>query len=297
MIQVLLGGGGNGHGTYIIKVLNDEGIKRLWEEVNIENCSKMPSLTPYAPWTSSKHETGAVMIKTGDKNLLKSVTPETHPMVFDAINKSQAIGWQINRDVYAVTQWALRNKTDAFSDIWEQQNPEAKKTKLRESTAIINIANKLLAHNFWHLYYFDFRGRKYPTTAYLHEQGSDLSKGLLLRQDKKAIGKEGFQWLMLSIASNWAGDSGREDKAKTDKIPLLDRFHWAMDNEEIFLSYAASPKVNQGWMQADKPWQFLAACIELKKLREWQYVVAGDFDNYEYESHLECFIDGYCGCH
>ena len=42
-------------------------------------------------------------------------------------------------------------------------------------------------------------------------------------------------------------------------------------NEEILLSYAENPKVNQGWMSADSPWQFLAACIELKKLREWQY--------------------------
>lgn len=143
------------------------------------------------------------------------------------------------------------------------------------------------------LYYFDFRGRKYPTTAYLHEQGADLSKGLLLRDDKKAMGYPGFQWLMFSIASNWAGDSGREDGFKTDKIPMMDRFHWAMDNEEILLSYAASPKVNQGWMKADKPWQFLAACLELKKLREWQYSEAlGDFDNYDYECHLECFIDG-----
>lgn len=120
------------------------------------------------------------------------------------------------------------------------------------------------------LYYYDFRGRKYPTTAYLHEQGSDLARGLLIRADKKAIGERGFFWLLVSIASNWAGDAGRDDKAKTDKIPLEDRFQWALDNEDIFLSYAESPKVHQGWMKADKPWQFLAACMELMKFRIWQ---------------------------
>jgi len=140
-------------------------------------------------------------------------------------------------------------------------------------------------------YYFDFRGRKYPTTAYLHEQGSDLARGLLLRGDKKRIGKEGFFWLMVSAASNWAGDAGRMDNAKTDKIPIKDRFEWAQDNEDILLSYAERPKVNQGWMKADKPWQFLAACFEIMKFRIWQGSI-GDFDSYDYESHLECYIDG-----
>lgn len=141
------------------------------------------------------------------------------------------------------------------------------------------------------LYYTDFRGRKYPTTAYLHEQGSDLARGLLLRADKKPIGKDGFFWLLVSIASNWAGSSGRKDGAKTDKIPLQERYEWALENEEVILSYAESPKVNQGWMKADKPWQFLAACIELMNFRIWQ-VERNDFEDYNYSSHLECYIDG-----
>lgn len=142
------------------------------------------------------------------------------------------------------------------------------------------------------LYYFDFRGRKYPATAYLHEQGSDLAKGLLLRADSKAIGRDGFHWLLIAIASNWAGDAGREDGYKTDKIPLRDRIKWALDNEEIFLSYAESPKVNQGWMKADKPWQFLAACNELMLLRIWQGTYGKDFDDFSYQSSIECYIDG-----
>jgi len=148
------------------------------------------------------------------------------------------------------------------------------------------------------LYYYDFRGRKYPSSAYFHEQGTDVSKGMLLRADKKRIGEQGFFWLLISIASNWAGDAGREDNQKTDKIPLNDRVHWALDNKEILLSYADSPKINQGWMKADKPWQFLAACNEWFKLETWK-VTGGytsglnfKFKDIDYESHLECFIDG-----
>ena len=298
MLQVVLGQGAKGHGAYIIQVLNDDAISNLWENLDPSQIEKLPSKIPYAPWTSSKHETGAFLIKTGNKDVLNKVSPETHPIIFDCVNKAQKVGWTINEEIYNLHLWALRNKTEAFSDIWELHNPEARATKIREAKAIGSIARRFLGTNFFHLYYYDFRGRKYTATAYLHEQGSDLAKGLLLRADKKSIGEAGFFWLCVSIASNWAGDAGREDGAKTDKIPLKERMLWTLDNEEIILSYAENPKVNQGWMKADKPWQFLAACMELMKLRIWQGAqsydpLSGDkFRNYNYESHLECYIDG-----
>lgn len=291
LIQVVLGQAGNGHGAYIVQVLDDDAISNLWNALEPATIEKLPSETPYAKWTGPRHEVGAWMIKTGNEDVLKKISLETHPIVFACINKAQEIGWNINKQIYDLHLWALRNKTDAFADIWELQNPEAKATKLREAKAIGNIAKRFLGKTFYHLYYFDFRGRKYPATAYLHEQGSDLARGLLLRADAKPIGKDGFFWLLVSIASNWAGDAGREDGAKTDKIPLVERYHWVLDNEEIILSYADSPKVNQGWMKADKPWQFLAACFELKNLRLYQYSV-DDFEDYSYESSLECYIDG-----
>ena len=48
-------------------------------------------------------------------------------------------------------------------------------------------------------------------------------------------------------------------------------------------------------MKADKPWQFLAACFEFKKLRAWQKLPSAYKEHdelYGYESHLECYIDG-----
>jgi DNA-directed RNA polymerase len=295
ILQVVLGQGKNHHASYIIQMLDDDCLHDLWNNIDTDTNEKLPSLTPYAPWVTSKHETGISIVKTKNKDVLSILHPETHPLIFNSLNKSQAVGWQINEEIFNIHLWALRNKTKAFSEIWDAQNPEAKTTKLREAKAIGSIAQRFLGKVFYHLYYYDFRGRKYTTTAYLHEQGSDLARGLLLRKDCKSIGIEGFFCLMVSIASNWAGDAGREDGAKTDKIPLKERYLWAMDNEEILLSYAESPKVHQGWMDADKPWQFLAACFELKKLREWQYI-SGDpenpFEDYSYKSHLEAYIDG-----
>ena len=122
------------------------------------------------------------------------------------------------------------------------------------------------------LYYCDFRGRKYCATAYLNEQGSDLAKGLLLRADPKPLGERGFFWLCNSIAANWAGDAGREDGFKTDKISLQERYQWVLDNEDEIMRWATAPKKHIGWMKGDKPWQLISNCFEFRRLREHQAV-------------------------
>jgi DNA-directed RNA polymerase len=306
-LHTLKGRAGNGHSTYLIEVDDEEGLSLLWSKLEADKTEKLPSLTPHVPWLSTKHSTGARLVKTQDKGVLQELSIENCPLVYESVNRSQQVGWRVNEEIYEIYTWALRNKTDAFSDIWEIQNPQAKASKTREAKAVGDIAKRFLGKTFYHLYYLDFRGRKYPATAYFHEQGTDLSKGLLLREDKAPIGEQGYYWLLISIASNWAGDAGREDGLKTDKIPLNDRVYWALDNEEILLSYVENPKVNQGWMKADKPWQFLAACNEWLNLIRWQEAHTGhkvlgydgevtisdpDYEDYSYESHLECYIDG-----
>ena len=143
-------------------------------------------------------------------------------------------------------------------------------------------------------YYFDFRGRKYNTTAYFNEQGADLARSLLLVAEGKPLGSAGFFWLQTWLATTWGGTFG---KTKTDKLTFKERSIWATDNEGILLSYAADPKTNRGWMGADKPWVFLAACLELYNLRRWQEIqvpVLGvsTYENYEYVCHMEVFVDG-----
>lgn len=295
IVEVLLGHGARGHAAYIVRVVNDDALSELWDSLEPGEIEKLPSERPYAPWTSHRHETGAFLVKTGNKDVLDSLQPDTHPIVFDCVNKAQRMGWTVNQPVYDLHVWALKNKTEAFRGVWEMHNQEARATKMREVRAIGDIAKKFLGKTFYHLYYYDFRGRKYPATAYLHEQGNDLARGMLLSAESKEIGEEGFFWMMVAAANHWAGECGRDDGAKTDKIPLKERYAWAVDNEEILLSYAESPKVNQGWMRADKPWQFIAVCMELKKLREWQYEHgSGDdpYGDYGYSSSLFCHIDG-----
>ncbi len=289
MLSVIMGSGRNGHQSLIVQIKNDTDICKLWSSLEPRQVEKLPSIEAYAPWESYRHESGMIMIKTQHKDVLDSLTPESKPMLFECLNRAQKVGWKINKELLQLAQWGLRNKVAAFNDIWLQPEKKAFDTKLRESNAILSIAERFLDKIFYHLYYYDFRGRKYPTTAYLHEQGSDLSRGLLLRAQGKPVGVNGLFWLCVSIASNYAGDAGRPDKAKTDKIPLEDRYAWVLDNEEILLAYAKNPKLHQGWMVADKPWQFLASCKELARLRSWQ-TLGGTVD--DFISSIEVYIDG-----
>jgi len=295
ILHVIKGQGSNGHAVFIIKIIKEDVMAKLWEGLPTRSIQKLPSELPHTSWTSTKHSSGLRMVKTANPYVLETITPETHPLLFEGLNRAQEVKWQINKDIYKLHIWALQNKTDAFADIWELNNPQARATKEREAKAIGGIAKRFLNKTFSHLYYYDFRGRRYPTTAYLHEQGSDLARGLLLRGDKKPIGFQGYSWLLIAIASTWAGDAGRFDGLKTDKIPFEERVQWAYNNEDTFLSYAEDPKKNQGWMRADKPWQFIAACFELYKLRVWQATSnkgGPDFENYDYPSSLEVYIDG-----
>lgn len=299
MLKVVLGRGKGKHAAYNVDILDEDTILKLWQTVEVEKCEKLPLLQPAPRWTSGRNEEGEKLIKTNSGNVLSSLSADSHPMLFESANKAQEVGWMINKFVYETEKWAFFNKTEAFSSIWNLISAEARSSKIRETKTILSIAERFLGKTFYHKYYFDFRGRRYVRTAYLHEQGSDPARGLLLRADKRRITEQGFLWLLVSIASNWAGSCGREDGYKTDKIPLNDRVAWVLANEETFISYGTNPKSNTGWFNADCPWQFLAACRELKLFRDWQVNewIASQrekrtYDEYGYESHLEVYVDG-----
>jgi len=267
---------------YQVEVTNNDLLCKMFEKIKRSQTDRTPNEDQYPDWESFQNEQ-KTMIKSFAPELRK-IKKETHPILFETLNRAQRQGWRINKEVYEIQKWCLKYKAPAFDSIWGQHNPEAKKSKLREADTILIMAKKVLDKTFYHFYYYDFRGRKYNATAYLNEQGSDNAKGLLLRAESKVIGKSGYFWLCVAIANNWA----KLDVAtglKTDKMPLQGRYDWVQDNLEIILSYADNPKANQGWMFADKPWQFIANVLELSKAHKLR-------NPYTYSSSIDCFIDG-----
>jgi len=287
--------GKNSHATFVVEVANEQLFRKLYLSISPKALVEtLPSTVPYEPWKRTVHPTGSYLVKTTNKSLNKVLTSENYPVVFSAINKSQAIGWRVNSFILDVQLLSLETKAKAFDDVWLATSEQARQTKKREAKTITGLAVKWSKLTFYHMFYLDFRGRMYPATAYLHHQGSDVARGLLLRSDKKRLGKHGYKWLLIYAANTWGGDAGRSDGLKTDKLPLNLRADWAAENLATLKSYAEKPFYNDGWMSADKPWQFLAVCNELKNIYEW---VSSGFEIEDYESNLECFIDGTCNGH
>lgn len=122
----------------------------------------------------------------------------------------------------------------------------------------------------------DWRTRNYPEPWFIHPQSDDLGRGLLEFANGKRVelGSRPAAWLMIH-AANCYGE---------DKISYLDRVEWIMTNKDNIQHSAQKPYDNLWWTEADKPWQFLAACFELDQL--WSTGMV--------DTHVPVQMDGTC---
>lgn len=256
------------------------------------------------------------LVKTGRKETLDELFSADMPAVYAAVNAVQETPWRINRFVADVVReaWARGMETAGLpssedeplparpSDIPEgikaKDLPEEQRLRIRKwavAAAQTHARNAErvgkrfnLRQQMWiadtfrddaALYFphtLDFRGRMYPVPALVNPQGDDLGRGLLEFANGKPLGETGGYWLAVHLANTFG----------FDKAPFDERVQWVKDNEEMILDAAARPLTGgMEWTQADKPWQFLAACAE------WAgFLLAGD----EYVSHLPIQMDGSC---
>lgn len=150
-------------------------------------------------------------------------------------------------------------------------------TKVARFSTAIRIADQFAEYPAIHFVYFaDFRGRLYAQTTGVSPQGSDLQKALLRFADGKPLDSvEAERWFMCHGANRWG----------YDKASLDARVQWVKDHHRHLLDFAADPVSNGGWMEADKPLQFLAWCFEYA---DW---VASP---HTFVSHIPVGMDGTC---
>jgi DNA-directed RNA polymerase len=239
----------------------------------------------------------------------------TMPLVFTAINAVQATPWKINRPVLAVMKDAWENsglkigkmpkrssaetlvslfpiepftedmKEDAEKFVmWKRKAASVYQDRAVQSSRVIQMERIIaMAEKFEHeetLYFptqLDFRGRMYAMPSFLNPQGTDCAKGLLTFARGCKLGKSGWHWLQIHVA-NMHGE---------DKISFDQREAWSGDNYDWIKACVTDPFANREWMEADKPWQFLAGAMELVAAVE-----SGDYENYF--SHLPVTVDGTC---
>jgi hypothetical protein len=142
----------------------------------------------------------------------------------------------------------------------------------------------------------DFRGRAYPIHAALQHLGDDVSRGLLCFAEPKPLGAEGLSWLFVHLANVWGHGV---DKLSFDGRRAFVREHLpqvlasARDplgrrEEEDEEERGAEGESSAWWTRAEKPWQALAACVEVAA------ALAHPDGPAAYGSRLPVHMDGSC---
>lgn len=240
------------------------------------------------------------------------------PGVYEAVNLVQKTPWAINTAVHDAMQSAIDNKvfiglpsfdemkpnkspfenrdletlTEAEKDAFREWKAEASSiyTKERErkeqarqfKTTLGLAAEYRRTGSFWYVWRLDFRARMYTASASLSPQGEDCAKSLLCFARKKPLGDRGMYWLKVHIANKFGYDKESYDK----------RVAWTTERHDQILDIANDPSnCSEHWKDADKPWQFLAACFEYRDA--WAaHEICGSFD--DYWSALPVGLDGTC---
>jgi DNA-directed RNA polymerase len=231
-------------------------------------------------------------------------TPETMPIVFEAINAYQSVPWSINKqvldvllhfwdnglDVPGVCQMADKPLPARPKKTAPQEEIVRYKAKAREvrdfnteqeglrlaTAATVAVARQSVGEpQLWLPCLLDFRGRFYYDSPSLTPQGHDLAKSLLMFSRGLPLGgPRGRYWLAVRAANTYG----------MDKLPLDERAAWAEANSDNMVAAARDPLNNSWWRETDEdPWQHLATCFEWERmLREGE----------DFRTHLVVWVDG-----
>ena len=195
-------------------------------------------------------------------------------------------------------QWKLDNPKEfkKYNDSRKAKHKEhtRKKSKSFATRDILEIAEKLQHEDsFYYGVSLDFRGRSYPIAKLLNVQGNGLSRGLLEYAEPQPYGKNGAFWVKVACANAYG----------YDKCSFDDRAKWVDDNHQAIIDCANSlqftidendevivpsfdSKDRAMFEEADSPFEFLAACFELKGF--WE---APMFDRENYMSRFCVGLD------
>ncbi|CAO1948721.1 unnamed protein product [Urochloa humidicola] len=218
------------------------------------------------------------------KDAIKSVPRKQLRKVFEALDILGSTKWRVNRRVHDVVEtiWSrgggiagLVDKTDIPQperpesedpdelQKWKWSLKKAKKTNRElhaercDTELKLSVARKMREEDgFYYPHNLDFRGRAYPMHPHLSHLGSDLCRGVLEYAEGRPLGKSGLCWLKIHLANKYGG--GVEKLSHEGKLAFV-------ENQllDIFDSAANPIDGNCWWINAEDPFQCLAACMDL----------------------------------
>jgi DNA-directed RNA polymerase len=228
-------------------------------------------------------------------NLLQRTAWKVNHGVLDAMQEVYATGNSValpRREPYEIPEFPYRNVkkedfTEEQSHAFHRWKKEAAALYTAESERVgknlqfirvLRQAREYAGYEQLHfVYQADFRQRLYATSAGLSPQGADFTKSLLQFRDAKQLGEAGWFWLRVHGANTYGHD----------KVTYAERVAFIDDNRAAILESADNPVSGTFWLDADKPWMFLAFAKE--------YAAATRASSpHDYRSTLPVGLDGSC---
>ena len=269
---------------YTIAVQDGPFIDGLIYSVNAQPLAvKMhtkPSFEKPEPFTKFYHPVAGEMVHKCNAKAREYFKYENCPKVFDAINKHMQTPLKVNTRVLDVLLQCKQDPIISFrGKTLEEEQFIAMK---REQTSIFDIAQQIGDKTFWQYMFYDFRGRLYSSMIYFSPQGSKLAKALIRFEETKELGSEGLYWLFVHTA-NCYGE---------DKLTLNERHDFTEDRLDEWLIWAEDPVKNKQWQEADSPFEFLTALLEIKAAYDYSHNTGNDVT--QFKSGIMVAFDATC---
>lgn len=278
-----------------------------------------PMLSQPKPWTgfhtgcyhNPKVAKSVTLVRSPDKRhqylIKRALRNGSMDFLLESLNAIQNTRFAVNRPIHDLVEWCYE-ENKALSSFPPRHHlvipprpqnyeelPDDQKKGWRISAAQVNERNRGIdgerltmiqdlatarelrnAHEFYIPHNLDFRGRVYPVPHFNHQR-ADHVKAMIHFAEGRVLTQAGVYWLAVHLANTGDFD-------KISKAPFDARAQWVADNEEMILKVAKDPQGSFDiWSKADKPFSFVAACIEWHGYRQ---------NPESFKSHIAVALDG-----
>src|SRR5213593_1738351 len=239
----------------------------------------VPMIVEPRPWTSLSE--GAYLVtpmklfkrQTG-KRAQQRLQKADLSAVYAAVNALQNTPYRINQADYRFQRDAWAAGLPFFGLTREEQRKGLEKMMAFRFGQAVRLSAE---EKFYFPCQVDHRGRVYPVPPLMNPQADHIGRALIEFADGKPLGERGAYWLAIHLANCYW---------KKKKVSFEGRARWVNEHEREIIAFADNPfRPHRFWDEADKPWMFLAACLEWKDFRE---------QGPDFLSHLPVSMDGTC---
>jgi DNA-directed RNA polymerase len=275
------------NGKRVNHLVLTDGVQRLIADAQLLRSGMRPRFAPMVvpplPWGKDGDklmEGGHYRLRTPfvvrtSRSLRDRLRTAPINQVFDAVNSLSATEWQIDPFIKDTIS-ALLSQGGGVASIpradpiplppkpagleglkeWQREAAQIYEANRKAYSSrndlllALNLADRLVdSPVIWFPHQLDFRSRCYPVPLHLNHVGEDPRRAML--RFAKSVPPD-----MDAIKIHAANCYGRG----VDKKPFWERVAFCDNNARDIEAFQADPLKHDGWMDAEDPFQFLAAC-------------------------------------